>query len=189
MESNPFQDSIKQFILSCGEDPESASLRDTPERFFKGIRELSSGYSQKFETINKVFPNEYKYNNIIISKDIEFFSLCSHHLLPFYGYAHIGYIPGNDIYGYSKLAKAVDIYSKRLQEQEKLGGEIADVLLKSADAKGVVVLLEAKHFCSCGRGVRKSSASMTTLHQLGVMKENEHLSLFMKLIENRKKNF
>jgi GTP cyclohydrolase I len=182
---NPFKESIIEFITGCGEDPESETFKDTPERFYKGLQELCGGYKSEFQYFCKVFPNEYKYNSLIVSKNIEFHSLCGHHVLPFYGYAHIGYIPGSQIYGLSKLAKAVDIFSKRLQEQEKLTTEIAEILMNSADIQGVVVLMEGRHLCSCGRGVKKPQSSMMTICQKGSLTEEKNLRLFMDLVEDR----
>lgn len=185
MESNPFKEPLVSFLVKCGEDPNSECFKDTPNRFFKALQELCYGYYQDFNDANKTFPNDLLNENIIISQDIEFFSVCAHHVLPFYGFVHIGYIPGKEIYGLSKLARAIEIYSKRLQIQEKLTVEIADILMKSADIKGVVVLLEGKHYCSCGRGVKESRSSMTTICKLGLMNQSENLELFLKLIENR----
>ena len=185
MESNLFKPAIESFITNCGENSDSECFKETPDRFFKGLQEFCSGYFQNFSDVNKTFPNQINSENIIISKNIEFFSLCAHHMLPFYGFVHIGYIPGKEIYGLSKLARAVEIYSKRLQDQEKLTMEIAHILMSSAEINGIIVLIESKHFCSCGRGIKKSNASMTTICKLGSMNKHENLELFLKLVEDR----
>jgi GTP cyclohydrolase I len=186
--TNPFKESISDFIASCGEDPGSERFEDTPDRFYKGMMELCGGYRMRVEDYLKVFSNEYNYESIIVSKNIEFHSLCAHHMLPFYGYAHIGYLPGTHIYGLSKLARVVDIFSKRFQEQEKLTVEIAETLMKHADIKGVIVVVEGRHTCSCGRGVKKPQSSMMTLCQKGTLRDDEHqLQRFLTMIQDRQK--
>ncbi len=182
------QSSVRNFFRQIGEDPERDGIRETPRRFEEAIKYLLGGYDRSFEGENKLFENLSGYEDIIILKNIDFFSMCEHHLLPFFGYAHIGYIPGGKVLGISKLARAVDIYARRLQDQETLGFQIADVLMKHGKAKGVAVLLEARHFCNIARGVEKKMSVMTTCAYYGAFKDNLQIQQnFMELIRDREK--
>jgi GTP cyclohydrolase I len=183
------QTPIRQFLKAMGEDVDREGLKKTPKRFEESVRYLLSGYDRDFAEESTSFVNKMKYRDIISLKNINFFSLCEHHLLPFYGYAHIGYIPSEESYlGISKLARAVDIYSKRLQTQEVLAAEIADAIMTHGKAKGVAVFIEARHLCNNARGVAKKSAVMSTCSYYGEFKDNTHLQQqFMELMRMRKK--
>jgi len=182
------QDGVRSFFSQIGLNPEDDGIKETPWRFEEAVKYLLGGYSRSFDEENKVFLNNYEYKEIITSKNIDFFSLCEHHLLPFFGYIHIGYIPGNKVLGISKLARAVDIYARRLQDQERLGTQIADCLMEAAKAKGVAVLIEGKHFCNIARGVEKKMSVMTTMVFKGDFEDSDKLrNTFFRLVENRER--
>lgn len=181
------QEAVRKFFLQLGENPDREELKNTPKRFEAAITYLLSGYDRNFENENKLFDNLTQYKDIIILKNIDFFSMCEHHLLPFFGYAHVGYIPGKKILGISKLARAVDIYARRLQNQETLGTQIAETLMKYGKAKGVAVLIEGKHLCSAARGVEKNLSVMVTNTYIGSFKKDVHLqNKFLELVKGHK---
>ena len=174
---NTIASSIKNIIKNVGEDPEREGLLNTPERFSKSIRFLTNGYHKTIEEIigTGIF-NEVTNDNIVIVKDIEMYSLCEHHLLPFFGKVNIAYIPNGKILGLSKFAKIVDLYSRRFQVQERLTKEIAEAIMKIIDAKGVVVTVEACHLCMMMRGVQKQNSKTLTRCILGNI---NHENLFI----------
>ena len=181
------QTAVRQFFVQLGENPDRDDIKETPKRFETAIKYLLGGYDRDFEKENKLFDNLTKYKDIIILKNINFFSMCEHHLLPFYGYAHIGYIPNGKVLGISKLARAVDIYSRRLQDQETLGNQIADAIMKVSDAKGVAVLIEGRHLCNAARGVEKNHSVMVTNLYKGVFEKDINLqNKFLELVRERK---
>lgn len=184
-----FQSSIRKFLQAMGENPDRDGLKDTPKRFEKAMHYMLGGYDRSFEEENTFAENRVKYDDIILLKNIDFFSMCEHHLLPFFGYAHVGYVPSKDGYlGISKLARAVDIYARRLQDQETLGSQIAEVILEHGKAKGVAVLLEGRHFCNVARGVEKKATIMSTRAFRGTFKNNSQLQRdFMELVRDREK--
>ena len=165
---NTISSSIKNIIKNVGEDPEREGLVNTPERFSKSIRFLTNGYHKTVEEIigTGIF-NESTNDNIVIVKDIEMYSLCEHHLLPFFGKVNIAYIPNGKILGLSKFAKIVDLYSRRFQVQERLTKELAEAIIKITNAKGVVVTVEACHLCMMMRGVQKQNSKTLTRCILG----------------------
>ncbi len=156
-----------QLINSLGEDPNRPGLRDTPQRAAKAMRYLTNGYEQSLQAIvnNAIFPSST--DEMVLVKDIEFYSLCEHHLLPFIGKAHIAYLPSGKVIGLSKIARIVDMYARRLQIQEELTRQIAEALLEVTQARGVGVVLEARHLCMMMRGVEKQASSMKTSVMLG----------------------
>jgi GTP cyclohydrolase IA len=177
---------IKQFLQSLGEDLSREGIKETPQRVENSFKYLLSGYDRSFKEENKLFTNT-EYTDPVILKDIDFYSLCEHHLLPFYGYAHIAYIPGGKIMGISKLARVVEIYARRLQDQERMGTQIANELMEVEDVKGVAVLLEARHFCNAVRGVEKKESIMSTLVFRGDYKATPELrDRFMQFVSTRK---
>jgi len=181
------QSGIRNFFIQLGENPDRDGIKETPRRFEEAIKYLLGGYERSFEGENKLFDNLTGYRDIIILKNINFFSMCEHHLLPFFGHAHIGYIPGKKVLGISKLARAVDIYARRLQDQETLGFQIANTIMKTGKSKGVAVLIEGRHFCNAARGVEKIDSIMTTNIYLGKFKNNANLqNKFLELIRERK---
>lgn len=173
---------IRELIIEIGEDPEREGLLKTPERVAEAWAYLTSGYKTDPEAlINKaIFTQEE--NNMIIARDIELYSLCEHHMLPFFGRCHIGYIPRGKIFGVSKLARLMDMFARRLQIQERLTHQIARVIKDSLDAEGVGVIIEARHTCMMMRGVEKQNSLMVTSSVLGsfhnsAATRNEFLSL------------
>ena len=161
------QDLIRQLLVELGEDPERDGLQRTPERVQKAYEFLTGGYHMD---VNEVINNaifECEANHMIICKDIEIFSLCEHHMLPFFGKCHIGYIPQNKVFGLSKLARIADVFARRLQIQERLTNQIARTIMDSLSAEGVGVIVEAKHLCMMMRGVEKQNSTMTTSAVLG----------------------
>ena len=149
-------------LRRLGEDPEREGLRRTPARVAKALDFLTSGYRQSAEEVvrNAVFHEDAK--EMVLVKDIEFYSLCEHHMLPFFGKAHVGYLPDGKVIGLSKVARVVDIFARRLQVQERLTTQIADALMNALDPLGVAVVLEASHTCMMMRGVQKQSSSTVT---------------------------
>ncbi len=160
-------DLIAKLLEEIGEDPNRSGLKSTPKRWMNAMHELTSGYSQNLEEIanNAVFPAEN--SEMVIIKDIEFYSLCEHHLLPFIGKAHVGYVPDEKIIGFSKIPRIVEMYAKRLQVQERLGEEICDAINEIIHPKGIGVLIEATHLCMSMRGIAKESAKAVTTHMKG----------------------
>lgn len=170
---NEVVDAIKTILTWIGEDPERSGLIDTPTRVLKSYKEFFKGYSQDPKDIlNKVFEEVEGYDDIILLKDIDIFSHCEHHLVPFTGKAHIAYIPDKKIVGLSKLARLADCFARRLQLQEKLTAQIANTLYESLQPKGVAVVIEAKHHCLVTRGARNVDSTMVTRKFLGVMKQD-----------------
>ena len=159
---------VRELLVEIGEDPEREGLRHTPERVAKCWAFLTSGYHADPKEIvsNAVF--ESHANNMIIARDIEVYSLCEHHLLPFYGRCHIGYIASDKVIGVSKLARLVEVYARRLQIQERLTAQIAREVMHTVDALGVGVVLECRHLCMMMRGVEKQNSVMTTSSVLGL---------------------
>lgn len=166
------KDLFEQMINAMGEDLNRPGLVDTPERAAKAYKFLTSGYSMSTEEVvnDAIFPSDS--NDMVIVKDIELFSLCEHHMLPFIGKAHVGYIPNGKVIGLSKVARIVDKYARRLQIQEQLTNEIASTLQEVTGAKGVGVIVEAKHLCMMMRGVEKQNSSMKTSAMLGYFRNN-----------------
>jgi len=158
---------IRELLVEIGEDPRREGLLKTPERVARSYEFLTQGYRRNLdETVNQaVFESEA--NNMIIARDIEVFSLCEHHMLPFYGRCHIGYIARDKVLGVSKLARIMDLYARRLQIQERLTRQIASAIMKVVGAEGVGVVIEARHLCMVMRGVEKQNSVMTTSTVLG----------------------
>jgi GTP cyclohydrolase I len=176
------QDLYRELIRRIGEDPNRDGLADTPERMEKSMAFLTRGYQQTVEGVlhNALF--DVDYDEMVIVKDIEFFSLCEHHLLPFFGKAHVAYIPNGKVIGLSKTARVVDVFARRLQVQERLTQQVADAIDEAIHPQGVAVILEAQHLCMMMRGVEKQHSSTITSAMLGVFKtqlqtRNEFLSL------------
>jgi GTP cyclohydrolase I len=173
MNKNKIKTAIKLILEAIGEDTNREGLKDTPERVADMYEEIFSGIKLNPFDYIKVFCNE-KHDEMIILKDIPFFSICEHHILPFFGKAHIAYIPkDNKLVGLSKLARIVDIYSKRLQLQERLTTQIADTLVKALNPLGVLVILEAEHLCTTMRGIKKPGSKMVTSAIRGIFRKNE----------------
>lgn len=161
------KDMIVKLLEEIGEDPGREGLKKTPKRWVDAMHELTSGYSQNLGEVanGAVFPAEN--SEMVIIKDIEFYSLCEHHLLPFVGRVHVGYVPDEKIIGFSKIPRIVEMYAKRLQVQERLGQEICDAIDNIISPKGIGVLVEATHLCMSMRGIAKESAKAVTTHMKG----------------------
>jgi len=163
---------VRELLVEIGEDPEREGLMNTPERVAASLAFLTSGYKTDMQALinNACFAQET--TSMVVVKDIELYSLCEHHLLPFYGRCHIGYIPRGRVFGISKLARLVDLFARRLQIQEKLTEQIAYAVKDSINADGVGVMIEARHLCMMMRGVEKQNSSFVTSSLLGVFRTN-----------------
>lgn len=163
---------VREILAAVGEDPDREGLRDTPDRVARMYAEMFSGlHRDPAEVLKKTFTE--KYDEMVLVKDISFESVCEHHLLPFLGKAHIGYLPNGKIVGLSKLARAVEIVSRRPQVQERMTEVLADLLMEELDARGVAVVIEATHTCMTIRGIRKPGSICTTSALRGGFKDNE----------------
>ncbi len=175
---------VKEILRLLGEDPQREGLQKTPERVAKAWQFLTQGYFQDGEAIVKSAVFKEPYNHMVIVKDIELFSLCEHHMLPFIGKAHVAYIPKGEITGLSKIARVVETYARRLQVQERLTEQIRDCIQDSLHPLGVAVVIEAMHTCMSMRGVQKSNAITTTSAFSGIfLKSSKTRNEFLKLIE------
>ena len=174
----------RDLLELIGEDPIREGLINTPKRVAKAWNFLTKGYKEDLDALinNAIFEGESK--DMVIVKNIEFYSLCEHHMIPFYGKAHIGYIPDGKIIGLSKLARITDLFAQRLQVQERLTSQIAQCLQDVLNPRGVAVVLEGKHFCMLSRGVQKQNSIATSSSMLGIFREKESTrNEFLKLIE------
>lgn len=158
----------RQLLAYLGEDPSRDGLLETPERHIKGLRDLTSGYNIDAAALLKTFENDAQMHDMVVVADIPFYSLCEHHLLPFFGHAHVAYIPSDRIVGLSKFARVVDAYARRLQVQERLTQQITDTIDDAVKPLGVGVVVVARHMCMEARGVTKSGATTTTSAMRGV---------------------
>lgn len=165
------REAVREILLAIGEDPDREGLSDTPERVARMYTEMFAGlYTDPREHVRKTFTQ--KYDEMVLVRDIEFSSMCEHHLLPFTGKAHVAYIPNGKVAGLSKLARVVDTLARRPQIQEQMTEQIADLLIEELGAKGVAVIIEASHSCMTIRGVRKPGSMTTTSAMRGIFREN-----------------
>jgi GTP cyclohydrolase IA len=183
--TNQTEKLIRALLVELGEDPDREGLKKTPERVARMYADLTSGYTQSLKTLVNDAIFAEKVHNMIILKDIELYSLCEHHLLPFFGKCHIAYIAGDKVVGISKLARIVDMFAKRLQLQERLTQDIAESLQSTLSPLGVGVVIEAQHLCMMMRGVQKQNSIMVTSAVHGVIKDDpktreEFLSLVIR---------
>lgn len=177
------QESFKQILEGIGEDINREGLRDTPERAANAFRYLTKGYQDSLDDIINGALFESDMNEMVIVKDIEMYSMCEHHLLPFIGKCHIGYLPNGRVLGLSKIARIVDYFARRLQIQERLTTEIANCITEITGARGVAVVMEARHLCMMMRGVEKQNSVMTTSVMLGEMRDHPSSRMeFLNLI-------
>jgi len=175
---------IKDILTEIGERPEREGLIKTPERVAKSMGFLTNGYKKNPSSILKSAMFAEEYSQMVLVKDIELYSLCEHHMLPFFGKAHVAYIPNGHIVGLSKIPRVVDIFARRLQVQERLTDEIKDCLQDTLNPKGVAVVIEAQHLCMQMRGVQKQHSSTTTSAFSGIfLKDEKTRSEFMNLIQ------
>ncbi len=163
---------VRQILVELGEDPDREGLAGTPERVARALAFLTSGYRTDPKTVINDALFTQATSSMVIVKDIEVYSLCEHHMLPFFGRCHIGYIPNGKVFGVSKLARLVDMYARRLQLQERLTEQISRVVMESVDAQGVGVIIEARHLCMMMRGVEKQNSLLTTSSLLGTFRNN-----------------
>ena len=177
------EEEIRQILTDIGEDPQREGLLKTPERVRKSLEFLTRGYKQDVESvINGAIFNE-DCDDMIIVRDIEFYSMCEHHMLPFFGKCHIGYIPQGKVFGVSKLARLVDVFARRLQIQERMTKQIAGQIMESVMPEGVGVVVEAQHLCMLMRGVQKQNSTMMTSCMLGSFRREQATRLeFLNLI-------
>ena len=182
---NRLAELYESIIRGVGEDPSREGLQKTPERAAKAMQYLTRGYTQSAEEVvnNAIFESEN--NQMILVKDIELYSLCEHHLLPFIGKCHVAYIPTGKVIGLSKIARIVDMFARRLQIQENLTKQIADTLMNAIEPAGVGVIIEAQHLCMMMRGVEKQNSMMTTSMMLGTFRDHDRTrSEFLRLVKS-----
>jgi GTP cyclohydrolase I len=174
---------IRSILVKLGEDPARDGLHKTPERVGESLRYLTSGYAQDADTILNKALFEVDYDEMVIVKDIEVFSLCEHHLLPFFGKCHVAYLPNKRVVGLSKIPRLVDMFAKRLQVQERLTMQIAETINQKINPRGVAVVVEARHLCMIMRGIEKQNSIATTSSMLGAFKNDQNTrSEFLNLI-------
>ncbi|HZV60298.1 MAG TPA: GTP cyclohydrolase I FolE [Candidatus Eremiobacteraceae bacterium] len=179
---------VRKMIALLGEDPEREGLRKTPERYEKAIKFLTSGYHSNLDTVLNGATFSVSYDEMVIVKDIEFFSLCEHHLLPFFGKAHIAYLPHKRVLGLSKIARLVNVFARRLQIQERMTSQIADAIQEKISPHGVGVIIEARHLCMQMRGVEKQHGQAVTSAMLGSFRHNKQTrDEFLSLVRSREK--
>ena len=177
------EDLIRDLLEQLGENPNREGLLKTPRRVAKAYEYLTSGYRQDIKEVLNGAVYEEKYNEMVIVKDVDFFSLCEHHLLPFFGKCHVGYLPDGKIMGLSKLVRLVEMYSRRLQVQERMTSQIATAILDALRPRGVAVVIEAYHLCMMMRGVEKQNSKAVTSSMHGIFRERlETRTEFMQLI-------
>src|SRR6188472_3907817 len=180
------QELIRKLLMDLGEDPTREGLLDTPKRVEKAYRFLTSGYDANIDQVlnNALFTVDY--SEMVIVKDIDFYSLCEHHLLPFFGKCHVAYIPSNKVIGLSKIPRLVDVFSRRLQVQERLTNQIADTIREKISPLGVAVVMEATHLCMSMRGVQKQNSFAVTSAMVGAFRSNARTRMeFLELIKLR----
>jgi GTP cyclohydrolase I len=181
---------IKQILASLGEDPHRQGLLRTPQRVDQALRFLTSGYRTDIQKIINGALYDVKYDEMVVVKDIEFFSLCEHHMLPFFGKMHVAYLPRNRVIGLSKIPRIVDAFARRLQIQERLTQEVAQTIQDAIDPVGVGVICEARHFCMMMRGVEKQHSGAMTSAMLGAFRNKKKTrDEFLSLVNHRGNGF
>jgi GTP cyclohydrolase I len=184
--SESIADLVRKMIAQLGEDPQREGLRKTPERFEEAIRFLTSGYQQDVDEVLNGATFSVCYDEMVVVKDIEFFSLCEHHLLPFFGKAHIAYLPDKKVVGLSKVARLVNMFARRLQIQERMTSQIATAIEEKIAPQGVGVIIEARHLCMQMRGVEKQHGKAVTSAMLGAFRHNKQTrDEFLSLVRNQ----
>jgi len=184
--SASFEDLVREMIVRLGEDPTREGLARTPERVHRAYEHLLKGYKEDPEALLKKALFTVTYDEMVIVKDVEMFSLCEHHMLPFFGKVHVAYIPNGKVIGLSKIPRLIEIFSRRLQIQERLTTQIAVTIQKAIEPQGVGVVVEARHLCMMMRGVEKQHSAAVTSSMLGCFRdEQETRTEFLSLIRNR----
>lgn len=182
---NSIEDNVAEILVSLGEDPGREGLLKTPERVERALRFMTKGYDEDPKSVinGALFSEDYQ--EMIVVKDLDFFSLCEHHILPFFGKAHVAYLPKSRIVGISKVARLVEVYARRLQVQERMTTQIANILMEELDPQGVAVVLQAEHLCMRMRGVEKQNSVVVTSAMLGVFRTHQETRQeFMTLVHN-----
>jgi GTP cyclohydrolase IA len=178
---------LRELLVRIGEDPTRDGLAKTPERMAKSLKYLTHGHDQNPDEILRGALFDVNYDEMVIVKDVEMFSLCEHHLLPFFGKVHVAYIPSGKVIGLSKISRIVDVFARRLQVQERLTVEIAETIQRAIEPQGVGVVVEARHLCVMMRGVEKQHSSAVTSHMLGNFRSSDKTrEEFLSLIRNGK---
>jgi len=172
LKTTKMEELVEQMLEQLGEDPHREGLLQTPRRVAKAYQFLTQGYGQDVHEVLNGAVFQEKYNEMVIVKDIDFFSMCEHHMLPFYGRAHVAYIPNGKILGLSKIPRIVEVFSRRLQVQERMTQQIADTLYETLNPDGVGVVIEARHMCMMMRGVEKQNSLATTSAMLGSFRDD-----------------
>ena len=181
-----FEELVREMIVRLGEDPQREGLVRTPERVHRAYEHLMKGYSEDADAMLKAALFTVTYDEMVIVKDVEMFSLCEHHMLPFFGKVHVAYIPNGKVIGLSKIPRLIEIFSRRLQIQERLTMQIAETIQKAIEPQGVGVVIEARHLCMMMRGVEKQHSAAVTSSMLGCFRdEQETRTEFLSLIRNR----
>jgi GTP cyclohydrolase I len=189
-EDSPIAPLIQELLVRLGEDPDRDGLRSTPQRVDKALKFLTSGYQMDITKIVNGALYEVKYDEMVVVKDIEFFSLCEHHMLPFYGKMHVAYLPESKVIGLSKIPRIVDAFARRLQIQERLTQEVAQTIQEIIKPLGVGVICEARHFCMMMRGVEKQHSGAMTSAMLGAFRDRkETRDEFLALVNHRGNGF
>jgi GTP cyclohydrolase I len=184
--SASFEDLVQEMLVRLGEDPHREGLAQTPQRVRKSLQFLTRGYTEDPETLLKGALFTVSYDEMVIVKDIEMFSLCEHHLLPFFGKVHVAYIPNGKVIGLSKVPRLIELFSRRLQIQERLTTQIAETIQNVIEPQGVAVVIEARHLCMMMRGVEKQHSAAVTSSMLGCFRnEQETRQEFLSLIRQR----
>jgi len=186
--SASFEELAREILVRLGEQPERNGLLQTPERYAKALRDLTKGYREDPEGIIRGALFDVDYDEMVIVKDIEMFSLCEHHVLPFFGKVHIAYIPKGRVIGLSKVARLVEVFARRLQVQERLTVQIAETIQKVLQPLGVGVVVEARHLCMMMRGVEKQHSATVTSSMLGAFRAPQTREEFLSLIHARNAN-
>ena len=177
------EEHVREIIKALGEDPEREGLRNTPRRMKESLEFLTSGYKEDIDKVMKGFILDEEYDEMVICRDISLYSLCEHHMLPFYGKCHVAYIPKGKIIGLSKIPRVVDMFARRLQVQERLTNQIASTLMEHLEPIGVAVIIEAVHLCMAMRGVQKRDSLIITSSMLGAFRNDSKTRMeFLDLI-------
>ena len=184
--ADPLRDDVRDILRRLGEDPDREGLIKTPNRVAKSLRFLTSGYGQDVAKVLNGALYSVCYDEMVIVKDIEIFSLCEHHLLPFFGRCHIAYVPTDKVIGLSKLPRLVDVFARRLQVQERLTNQIAETIMEKVNPQGVGVIIEARHLCMIMRGVEKQNSVAVTSAMLGVFRDSKQTrDEFLSLVRGK----
>lgn len=182
VDEEKIKEGVRLLLEGIGEDINREGLKETPDRIARMYTELYSGYDE-----DPAFHLQKRFhvdsNEIVLEKDIVFYSTCEHHLMPFYGKAHIAYIPNNEVVGISKLARTLEVYARRLQIQEQLTSQVADCIMKELDSKGVIVVIEAEHMCMTMRGIKKPGSKTVTIAARGEFEKDEMKQRFFEMLK------